>query len=207
MASDLITLLEGAVLTKFVGPAAEHYGKAALEQVQRVSAKAYQYLVTVGREPEPIAPKTLVPLAQAAALETDPGLSAKWAALLANAADPEVRVRIEPSYIEVLRQLTPADSQVLELIYSKMPAFNEQEFYYEPSPIRSDGFAQELGLSQKQYALCVDTLLRLRLCALPTPRKSDTRGALAGPISAATFRVCPTMYGREFILACTPPAL
>jgi hypothetical protein len=92
--ADLITLIEGAALAKFVGPAAEHYGKLALERAQQIGNKAIGYLAAVGREPQPVEPKLLLPLVQAAALETDETLAEKWAALLANAADPAQRVAI-----------------------------------------------------------------------------------------------------------------
>jgi len=116
--TTLLTGASGAFLGKFVGPAAEHLGKAAWERAQALGKNAAQLLATVGREPQPVEPKVLVPLVQAAALETDPGLSERWAALLANAADPEQRVKVQPGYAEVLRQLTPIDAQILKLLYA-----------------------------------------------------------------------------------------
>lgn len=59
----------------------------------------------------------LLPLVQAAALESDVSLVEKWAALLANAADPTQRVQVQPAFAEVLRQLTPTDALVLQKLY------------------------------------------------------------------------------------------
>lgn len=60
----------------------------------------------------------------------------------------------------------------------------------------------ELGMTDKQFALGVDTLLRLRLCAPPTPMAE--RGSLGGT-AAATSQVCPTVFGVAFLAAVTPP--
>jgi hypothetical protein len=67
-------------------------------------------LVAVGREPQPVEPKLLLPLAQAASLETNEALAEKWAALLANAADPTQRVGAHPGYIQVLQQRSSDDA-------------------------------------------------------------------------------------------------
>jgi hypothetical protein len=73
----------------------------------------------VGREPQPVEPKILLPLVQAASLEADETLVEKWAALLANAADPTQKAKVQPSFVEAVRQLTPADAQLLEFIYAE----------------------------------------------------------------------------------------
>jgi hypothetical protein len=75
--------------------------------------KAHDYLAMTGREPLSVEPKILIPLVQAASLETDEILAAHWAALLANAADPAQRVLVQPGFAEVMRQLTPMDVRVL----------------------------------------------------------------------------------------------
>jgi len=203
MASDFISIIGTVALTKFTGPAFEDIGKAAWERAKQLGKVAYQHLTAVGREPTVVDPKTLIPLVQAASLETDATIAYKWAALLANAADPVAKVQVEPGYIEVLRQLTPADAQVLELLYRTIRPDDRDALYWESAPIRTEGMAEQLGLSLKQFAICIDTLIRLRLCAVPTPRRE--RKELLSITPAAAYQVCPTMSGREFLLACTPP--
>lgn len=62
------------------------------EKTKSFGARATAHLAAVGREPQPVEPKLLLPLVQAASLETNEALAEKWAALLANAADPAQRV-------------------------------------------------------------------------------------------------------------------
>jgi hypothetical protein len=113
--TTLVVATGGAFLGKLVGPAAEHYGKLALERAQQLGAKATTYLATVGREPQPVEPKLLPPLVQAAALESDSDLANKCAALLAKSADPTQKVMIQPGFAEVLRQFMSLDAQVLSV--------------------------------------------------------------------------------------------
>ncbi|MBH8569343.1 DUF4393 domain-containing protein [Microvirga sp. STS02] len=200
--STLAVATGGAFLGKFVGPAAEHYGKLALERAQLLGAKATAYLAAVGREPQAVEPKVLLPLVQAASLETDETLAEKWAALLANAADPAQRVQVQPPFVEVLRQLTPVQAKMLSQLYARERGVAVSE-HAAPNPFILGSMAQDLGLTKQEFALCVDNLLRLRLCA-----------ALDGPYQMGPFKypasptsyLNPTVFGREFVRACTPPA-
>lgn len=194
----------GAFLGKFVGPAAEAIGKAAWEQAQQLGVKATAYLAAVGREPQPVEPKLLLPLVQAASLETDPTLAEKWAALLANAADPAQKVQVQPGFAEVLRQLTPMDAAILEHLYQRVRYKEADALFYELPAVITQGMAAGLAITDKAFAVSIDTLLRLRLAALPTPRPSDFRGVATGTPAAAR-QVCPTMLGFEFLAAVTPP--
>ena len=89
----------------------------------------------VGREPQPGEPKLLVPLVQAAALETDESLAEKWAALLANAADSAQRVAVRPAFVEVLRQLIADDAEMLRYIHAEK--YTIALWDYTSSPIYS----------------------------------------------------------------------
>ena len=133
MPTDLVTIAITAALTQFIGPGANHLGEQALERAKQVASKAAGLLDAVGREPQPVEPKLLLPLVQAASLETDPTLAEKWAALLANAADPVQRVAVQVGFAEILRQLTPIDAQVLEFIYAEHPPQGEDLFCHYPT--------------------------------------------------------------------------
>jgi len=200
--SALALATGGAFLGKFVGPAAEHLGKLALERAQQLSERATALLSAVGREPQPVEPKLLVPLVQAASLETDETLSEKWAALLANAADPAQRVAVQPGFAEVLRQLTPTDARVAGLLYEKA-VYDQERVRHAPTVISTAGFAESLGLSLKELAVSIDGLFRLRLCDIPAS-VIYVRGKDELP-PASFWSVVPTLFGFEFMLAVTPP--
>lgn len=199
--STLALATGGAFLGKFVGPAAESLGKVAWERAQQLGQKAHILLTAVGREPQAVEPKVLLPLVQAAALETDETLAAQWAVLLANAADPAQRVQVQPGFVEVLRQLTPVQAKMLAQLYAREKGRTIPE-HAAPNAFVLGDMARALGLTGQEFALCVDNLLRLRLCA-----------ALDGPYevgpfkypAAPTFYLNPTVFGREFVCACTPP--
>lgn len=131
---------------------------------------------------------------QAASLEADETLAGLWAALLANAADSAQHVAVQPSFAEVLRQLTPMDAQVLGYLYAPAGATATE-------PIISGLMVKTLmlpfGLSYEQANLSVDNLIRLQLC-----RGVDAVGVGLGPASIAG-----TTYGHYFMKACMPPRL
>lgn len=194
MAADLITLAEGALLTQFLTPTAKHYGEAALKRIQQLGERAKALLAAAGREPKPVEEKVLFPLVQAAALETDGALAEKWAALLANAADPAQRVQMQPGFAEVLRQLTPTDALLLASLY--YPPKGSGLIPGQRMLKQFDG----PGLDYANVTLSVDNLIRLHLCGgswqkgglFHDPDRPDTIGA--------------TPFGHQFMQACSAPA-
>lgn len=190
MTTDLITLAEGAVLSQFLGPFGKAFGEAALKRAQQLGEQAVNHLKNVGRAPQPVEPKVLLPLVQGAVLETDEGLAAKWAALLANAADPAQQVQVQPAFVEILRQLMPADTLVLNRLY------------FPPGPA-GRGISAVDGVSDSEIytamgyydgRLSFDNLIRLRLC-------SDGGRT---PNSDKTI-MWSTELGFRFMKAVTPP--
>lgn len=204
MSADLITIATTAVLTQFLTPAAKNFGEVALERAKQVGAKATSFLITVGRTPQPVEEKLLLPLLQAASLETNETLADLWAALLANAADPDQQAIVQPVFISILRELTPTDALVLHRIYRDVQPSEQELLYYEMKTIITERFASELALSVKQFALSVETLRSLRLCTSPTPRNDRFDKILPAPV-AASRQVCPTVLGLDFLAACCPP--
>ena len=80
-------------------------------------AKAQKMLNDAGVSPTSVSLKTLLPLLEGAALEEEDDLLTKWAALLANAANPKSPFPIYPSFPHILSQFSPRDARVLDAIY------------------------------------------------------------------------------------------
>jgi hypothetical protein len=196
MPADLVTLIETIAVTQVLTPGAKKLGEAALERAQRMGQTALRYLTHVGRSPQDVEPKVLAPLIQGAALETDEGMAAQWAALLANAADPAHRVQVQPAFANVLGQLTPTDAWVLQKLY----------FPAGPQPGRSPAGSimltqlYALGSEYNQIGVSVDNLLRLRLCVGQQGKPGLIPEDPARPVS-----IVSTAFGTQFMLACTPP--
>lgn len=200
--STLVLATGSAFLSKFIGPVAEHLGKLTLERAQQLGEKATSMLTAAGREPQLVQPNLLIPLVQAAVLESEPTLADKWAALLANSADPNQRVAVQPGFTEVLRQLTPIDARVLTHIYLQVPTdFGVTNYSIEQ--VRTIGFMETLGLTQREFAIGIENLLRLRLCDTALGSKIiPANQELPPPVVASVY---PTVFGREFLAAVTPP--
>jgi len=192
MAADLVSIAETVILTQFLTPAAKNIGEVALAQAKQVGRIAISYLAAVGREPQPVEPKLLLPLVQAASLETDESLTTYWAALLANAADPTHQVIVQPGFIEVLRQLSPVDTQLLPILYHTDKPYNTKPIIWA---LKSSDLLGMLGLDHDQVSLLVGNLMRLQLCQVV--------GELG--MSPIPQYISGTPYGVHFLSAVAPP--
>jgi hypothetical protein len=230
--STLALATGGAFLGKFVGPAAESLGKVAWERAQQLGTKATALLAAVGREPQPVEPKLLVPLVQAASLETDESLADKWAALLANSADSASRQVIKPAFIEILRQLTSEEGVLL----SKL--FDEADILRKATNIAPEGMKPQdrkertldtlLDLFQERTAFTdkrgaarhsgdelaemqnfdamVDNLLRQQVVIPAAPLRPFVGGSTSpDSYRSRTAKVYFTSLGYDFMLAVSPP--
>jgi hypothetical protein len=147
---------------------------------------------------------------QAAALETQPELSERWTALLANAADPVQQVQVQLAFVEILRQLTILDAQILETV-AAMPT----KPILPPSNFQSsDAVQQIVQVEPEAFAVAMDNLLRLRLCVgrsfvpLSTGNTlADEFGTRKGTLTEGAIKsqVALTDLGRAFLRAVTVP--
>jgi hypothetical protein len=113
------------LITKLFGPAAEEIGLGLsvglaawrMKRQIRFWKQTQDFIADSGFEPLPVAPKMLFPIIQNASLEDNDDLQDRWAALLANAANPEFNPAVHPSYSDVLRYLSANDVRFLELVF------------------------------------------------------------------------------------------
>jgi Abortive infection alpha len=141
--------------------------------------KAQDHLRKLGKDPRKVNLNLLFPLLAAGGLKEDEEMADRWAALLANAADPAAD-EVPPSFPEVLKQLTPAEARLLDAIY---PGHTGD----------LTSLAQQLGLGS-QFFVAVDNLVRHQLIRHPFR---------AGPVASQdTARAYVTALGRAFVEAC-----
>lgn len=115
--------LLGDMLRKIAGPLADEFGESlgvwARHYRFRLGLKMLQKTQRMLREagiaPQAVPPRLFLPILESASIEDDEDLHARWAALLANAAAAPSSVH--PSFIEILRQLTPDDAHLLDKLY------------------------------------------------------------------------------------------
>jgi len=69
----------------------------------------------------PLPPKHLLTILENAFMEDDEDLHDRWVTLLVNGQDPERKIEIHPSYIDILRQLSSLDANLLAEFRPKTP--------------------------------------------------------------------------------------
>lgn len=113
----------GDIVKRVAGPLADEIGEslAVLARPYRImlSVKMFQktqrMLKEAGITPQAVPPRLFLPILEGASIQDDDDLHTRWSALLANAATSPGLVH--PSYVEILKQLTPEDAQLLDRLY------------------------------------------------------------------------------------------
>jgi Abortive infection alpha len=116
------------IVTKLAGPLADEFGQILGDKVSeyrirnwiKVAGRIQKMLTEAGIDPRSIAPKLFLPALQASSLEENETLQEKWAALLANASDPNKSASIESSFVEVLKQLNAEQALFLDRIFVRV---------------------------------------------------------------------------------------
>jgi hypothetical protein len=199
MAADLVTIATTAVLTQFLTPAAKNLGEVALKRVKQVGSKAVDYLAAVKREAQPVAEKVLHPLLQASSLEADPTLIDLWAALLANAADPEARTAVTVKFVEVMRTLSSEEVKILQYLDAKRKD-DSLNYTLNFSPL-----ATRLAIGEQEFGIAADSLLSSRLCELPPDEFNINADGDLIQHTPGKDKLMLSSLGRAFLAAVTPP--
>lgn len=207
MSADLVTIATTAVLTQFLTPAAKNIGEVALERGKQMASKAVAYLAGVGRSPQSVEEKLLVPIVLGAGLESDPTLADLWAALLANAADPAQRITVQPGFAEIMRQLTAMDVRVLT-VAAELQLHPDSP----PSGFISDFLLLERcsPLTKPEIQLVTSNLTRLGLTLSAGQQDVRDRRPLAtrshyNTMGPGVDYIQLTPYCVAFLAAVTPP--
>lgn len=176
--------------------------------------KARQYLHDKGVDPRSVPLKILHPLLDSASLEDNGNMQEKWAALLANAADPKKSDDIHTSYIEILKQLTPIEAKILDDYY-RMYQEIEEKIRWERTgfghksnfKVFKSDVCNNTDLCSEQFDLIACNLIRLNLLQLPgitdaAAITSDT-GNKKLPLVIKTYEfVQLTPLGEGFVKSC-----
>lgn len=118
--TDVVAELVGAVLK----PTAEDRGAALREYFEKRRERAAAVVRSAGKllddnsvVPVEVPGRILFPLLEAASLKEDETLRRMWVTLLAGAGDPKTSSHILPSFVSILRDLSPAEALVLNALY------------------------------------------------------------------------------------------
>jgi hypothetical protein len=115
--ADLISTLFGGSVEEIGGTWKDRF--AVRRQIRRI--KLFQKLQAAideaGYQPIGIPDNIWAPAIQEASLQDDDSIQEKWANLLANAADPRAGNEVLPSFVAILKELTPAHATLLMHCY------------------------------------------------------------------------------------------
>jgi hypothetical protein len=146
----------GGLLKRIAGPLADEIGESLaltarpyrIAHSVKMFQKTQRMLKEAGLPAQSVPPRLFLPMVEAASIEDDEDLHTKWSALLANAASSPGKVH--PSYIEILKQLTPDDARFLDKLYT---ATNDKKHRY----------LNQLLLGEDQHGVPFQNLMRLGL--------------------------------------------
>jgi hypothetical protein len=225
-------------LAKILGPAADEVGEIGRDYIKGFRAKniearlngADKLLNDAGIDPQPVPPKVLVPLLESASLEDNPLLSEHWEGLLANAANPKSRAKVDGNLVDILKQLNYSQAIILLVIgvmlekggdnrsnqekasiFLSTPAVMEElRMLHEGQP--DQGF----DISDDDFYISLDNLVRLRLCTVngmdPLDAALSEQGKLREAMKNLQMFLAPgrenisiTYLGLTFLAACEAP--
>jgi hypothetical protein len=159
--------------------------------------------------------RILFPTLDYCAVEEEPEMQRRWAALLAHAATSSEPGKTLPAYAELLRQLTPIHARILHWMFIQEHEVVSNWFSSWPDFERGT-IEAEFDLTPSDYALVVTDLVRLQIVE-PRRTISSTEDSLDGEellkwvVLQLNDRekyktVAFTSLGIRFMEACTPPA-
>lgn len=112
------------LVNKLAGPLAEEVGMMLGDKVRvyrvknwlRTTEKTEHLLREAGLSPNAVPPRLFLPIMEACSVEDNETLQDMWAGLLATASQETDAV--SPSFVETLKQLTPAEARYLRRTYA-----------------------------------------------------------------------------------------
>lgn len=214
------------IISKIAGPAAAELGLAWQDSVKvyrfkrrlRLLQKIKEVCEEAGIDPQPVSLKLLLPAVEYASIEEDDSLQDKWAALLANAANPSSDIGLSPAFVDVLRQLTPHEAAFLDLL-SPNPTEKEKEILRDPggafySDLKKEWQEASGGGNPDRIPFTFDNFVRLGLFRTITRPSSVQPGEifisdLPQQLDIQTViwedQYAFTDFGRKFLIACRKP--
>lgn len=117
LGSDMIRRIAGPLADEIGETIGVHARGYRIKQAVKVLKETQRMLIDAGISPHAVPPRLFLPIVESASVQDDEDLHMRWAALLANAA--AIPDSVHPSYIEVLRQLTPKDAKLLDELYDE----------------------------------------------------------------------------------------
>jgi hypothetical protein len=125
------------------------------ENLVRMIKRAEKISSEEGIAPKTVPLKLLFPILENASLEEDDSMSDRWAALLANAADSASDTSVLPSFVGILKELSPREAMILDTIHSAEDRLTRV--------ITALDVKSLLNIREEMLRVMIDNLIRLGL--------------------------------------------
>lgn len=209
-AVDTTTKAAKEFLEKIAGPPAEEFGLFLGDQVRlfrfkkqvKLLADAKEILNQAGADPKKVPLKTLCPILEGASFEDDESMSARWAALLATAANPQSTIAVQPSFPEILKQLSSLEAKILDLIFDMINQRGISRAEWASRGAAGKSVRDLLQLQERDFEIAIDNLYRLRLCSPPSTRLDFIDNKEHRFQLSTKSLICITELGFSFVSAC-----
>jgi hypothetical protein len=200
------------LLDKLLGPAATEVGLSLSDSVKvwrlkrqvRLLQEVKRLLEHTDKDIKPIATRLFFPILEAASIEDDDEMQTRWASLLANEATDAGS--LHPSYIDILRQLSPSDAQLLDKLCGWCDRNKTQRLTRGSSL-----FDQEIHGIFESHGDSLENLIRLGLIQSEYEVKDVGRGfkiiggqAIVNPGEFDSWYQMPD-FSLRFVRACRAP--
>jgi Abortive infection alpha len=117
----------------------------------------------ISGKPIPLSLQHALPLLDGASLESEDEIQNLWAALIANATDPNRALRIKKVYIEILRGLEPLDARIMEFLFN--PGMDQKYSLSTGTTLNAEELAVGVQADVEDVKISLQTLARYS-CAI-----------------------------------------
>ena len=135
-------------------------------------------------ETRAVTPKIALPIMEEASLEDNPDIRFLWNHLLANAMDPSFNGEIRYGFVDMIKNITGLEAKILNDFYNllqKNDSIRPIVRAYNYS-INKEQIIEDLMISEEEYAIAVNNLMRLQLIS-PAVIKSSGISLSASALS------------------------
>ncbi len=211
MSKDIVDIGKDAIdkafgfLGEILNPPLKEVGLLAQDQVRywryknqiRILNRAKDILQANQIDPRKVPVKTLAPLLENGSMEENENMQNKWAALLAKAADPNYSLDFVTIFCEILRQLSPVEVQILDLMYDAYLSTPPEKI--NDAIINHGAIREIINVPAEEYVLLIQNLLRINLFRIHT--QGLTFG-LTAPEDDMKDLTRLSYYGMKFVEYC-----
>lgn len=210
MEGPTLTGMAAQLIGDICGPVFKEIGEMLRDELRpyravrerQLAEKTARMVQEAGFQPKAVSPKLLFTVFDNGGIEDDEDMHTRWAALLANAADPATEDIIPPSFPEILKQLSKRDAHILKELYD---VSLESESVWPPHDL---GTLEEMFIRFSEFTnpQVFSTIEHLRHQSLIDEFYVETTqqaGRYTDITRIRRFRV--TQFGGMFVRACEPP--